>query len=176
MKKLIYLSLLLLPISSIAIANNTAAHATTAINQKATKEFTIKYTSESTDLTQKATELYRQLISFISQENEAKSFRSVSFLTQINENTKEITIKNIQFSQENSYATALQKLLKNDNDATKILEVDGVSIEANEDTKEIDLTKATTLATNFVEAVNTSNYEKGTNVSSSIDIEYHTIQ
>ncbi|WP_010252368.1 hypothetical protein, partial [Myroides injenensis] len=118
-------------------------------------------------------QLYEELISYILKEHSDKEFRSVIFKTKINTNDNTIAISDIKFYQDNSFAVGLSQIFENKNNE---IEIEGVSIEAKEDNSNEDLKKAKVLAENLFKAVNSKEFKTNNIISSSVDLNYQTIE
>lgn len=150
-----------------------------SITHTKSKVFKISY--KDSDLQSEATlkkfeEIYKQLITFVEEEHETKSFKSVLFSTQVDEKKKEIVISNIQFHDENSFAVGLTRIFEVNHSATKEIDIDGIAIEGTVSKQAEDLKQAAVLAKAVVETIKSSEYTPNAKVVSSIDLNYQLIE
>lgn len=144
-----------------------------------TKQFKITYTGN--DLSseanfQKFEEVYKQLIKFVELERETKSFKSVTFTTQIDSKNKEILVSDIKFHDENSFAVGLLRIFEVNNTGIKEIDIDGIAIEGTVAKEAEDIKQAEVLATAVVETIQSSEYSPSAKIVSSIDLNYQKIE
>lgn len=175
MKKLLFCACILSATASLQATEILKSSWYKTTENTIQKEFKVNY--QGSDLnTSKADldKLYQSLIDYVVKQKQGSSFSSVSFTTIVNAKEKQITITDIDFHADNSYAVALDKLLKSNTD--KEIEITGIALEATKDQEKEDLDKAKELTNNTLKALNSKEYKPGYKLVCSIDINYQNIQ
>lgn len=167
---------------AIYTVNANSMDLTTAIESlTSAKSKEIKVSFQDSNLGSEANlkkfeEVYEQLITYVEEEHENKSFKSVVFSTQIDEKKKEIVVSNIEFHDENSFAVGLTRIFEVNYSTTKEIDIDGIAIEGTVSKQSEDLKQASVLAKAVIETIKSSEYSPNAKIISSIDLNYQMIE
>lgn len=180
MRKILIAAMLILPAICVVNANNKDTHTTIeSITHTKSKVFKVSLTDgnlKSEANLKNFEEIYEQLITYVEQENETHSFKSVVFSTEIDENKKEIVVSNIQFHDENSFAVGLARIFEVNHSTTKEIDIDGIAIEGTASKHSEDLKQASVLAKAVIETINSNEFTPNAKIVSSIDLNYQVIE
>lgn len=143
------------------------------------KQFTTQMASK--DLSESTTQeelqnLLEEFVAYVVKEKDNSEFQSVRFNVVLNENKKQLTIKDIEFFDDNSFAVGIAKIFDDQKNSTTTLECDGISIDAQNQQDDQDSKQITTLTDDLLKIMQSSSYKSNQKIASTIDINYQTIQ